>query len=111
MYDLLKPHVGHVVVSDPRKNALLKVGNKNDRVDAQKLSELLRCGLLTPVYHGECGVRTLRELGRSYRDQQRSHAREESTESAVSQLGDSLRRSKSLFPEAPQRLVGEIVGS
>ncbi len=31
-----------------------------------KLSDLLRAGLLTPVYHGESGVRTLRELSRSY---------------------------------------------
>jgi transposase len=66
LYDLLKPHVAHMVVCDPRKNALLKAGNKNDRVDARKLSDLLRAGLLTPVYHGESGVRTLRELGRSY---------------------------------------------
>jgi hypothetical protein len=35
-------------------------------VDARKLSELLRAELLTPVYHGESGVRTLRELSRSY---------------------------------------------
>jgi hypothetical protein len=27
---------------------------------------MLRAGLLTPVYHGESGVRTLRELSRSY---------------------------------------------
>ena len=66
LYDLLKPHVAQVIVSDPRKNALLKAGNKNDRVDARKLSELLRAGLLTPVYHGNSGVRTLRELSRSY---------------------------------------------
>jgi transposase len=66
LYDLLKPHVAHLVVCDPRKNALLKAGNKNDRVDARKLSDLLRAGLLTPVYHGESGVRTLRELARSY---------------------------------------------
>src|SRR6202522_1933980 len=66
LYDLLKPLVTKVVVCDPRRNALLKAGNKNDRVDAQKLSDLLRAGLLTPVYHGENGVRTLRELGRSY---------------------------------------------
>jgi transposase len=66
LYDLLKPHVTKVVVCDPRKNALLKAGNKNDRVDARKLSDLLRAGLLTPVYHGESGIRTLRELGRSY---------------------------------------------
>src|SRR6202790_4142702 len=58
LYDLLKPHVTNVVVCDPRKNALLKAGNKNDRVDARKLSDLLRAGLLTPVYHGESGVRT-----------------------------------------------------
>jgi transposase len=66
LYDLLKPHVAKVIVCDPRKNALLKAGNKNDRVDSRKLSDLLRAGLLTPVYHGESGVRTLRELARSY---------------------------------------------
>jgi hypothetical protein len=66
LYDLLKPHVANVVVCDPRRNSLLKAGNKNDRVDARKLSDLLRAGLLTPVYHGESGIRTLRELGRSY---------------------------------------------
>ena len=66
LYDLLKPHVAKVVVCDPRKNALLKAGNKNDRVDARKLSDLFRAGLVTPVYHGQSGVRTLRELSRSY---------------------------------------------
>lgn len=37
------PGVGPVtaVACDPRKNALLKVGNRNDRMDARKLSELL----------------------------------------------------------------------
>ena len=54
-----------VVVCNPRKNALLKSGNKNDRIDARKLAELLRNGLLSPVYHGEAGARTLRELARS----------------------------------------------
>jgi hypothetical protein len=28
--DLLKPEVAEVLVSNPRKNALLKIGNKND---------------------------------------------------------------------------------
>ena len=27
LYDLLKPHVAHLIVCDPRKNALLKEGN------------------------------------------------------------------------------------
>jgi len=66
LYDLLKPHVTKIVVCDPRRNALLKEGNKSDKVDARKLAELLRAGLLRPVYHGENGLRTLKELSRSY---------------------------------------------
>jgi transposase len=66
LHGLLKPHVSEVLVCDPRKNALLKAGNKNDRIDARKLADLLRTGLLSPVYHGENGVRALKELARSY---------------------------------------------
>ena len=66
MYDLLKPHVANVLVCDPRKNALLKDGSKSDRIDARKLAELLRGNHLSPIYHGENGVRTLKELARSY---------------------------------------------
>ena len=54
------------MVCDPRKNALLKDGSKSDRIDARKLAELLRGNQLHSVYHGEHGVRTLKELGRSY---------------------------------------------
>ena len=66
LYDLLKPHVTKVVVCDPRKNALLKEGNKSDRIDARKLADLLRGGFLRSVYHGENGIRTLKELCRCY---------------------------------------------
>jgi hypothetical protein len=64
LHDLLKPHVSQVIVCDPRKNALLKAGNKNDRIDARKLADLLRSGLLSPVYHGEnkrCPERRFRQ--------------------------------------------------
>jgi transposase len=66
LYDVLKPHVAKLVVCNPRKNALLKDGNKSDRIDARKLAELLYLNKLSPVYHGETGVRMLRELARSY---------------------------------------------
>src|ERR1019366_981584 len=66
LYDLLKPHVAKLVVCNPRKNALLKHGNKSDKIDARKLANLLRLNDLEPVYHGETGVRMLRELARSY---------------------------------------------
>jgi transposase len=66
LHDLLKPHVMQVLVCDPRKNASMKVGNKNDRADAQKLADLLYLNKLSPVYHGQTGIRTLKELSRSY---------------------------------------------
>ena len=62
----LQPHVSRLVVCDPRKAALLKEGNKSDRIDARKLAELLRTNQLKPVYHGEHGMRRLKELGRSH---------------------------------------------
>ena len=64
--DLLQAQVTRVLVCDPRRNALLKEGNKSDKIDAHKLADLLRACMLHPVYHGEHGLRTLRELGRSY---------------------------------------------
>ena len=66
LYDLLKPQVTKLVVCNPRRNALLKEGSKSDCIDARKLVELLRSNLLRPVYHGEHGVRTLKEMARSY---------------------------------------------
>jgi len=67
LYDLRKPQVTKVVVCNPRKNALLQAGSKSDKIDARKLAELLRGGHLRPVYHGENGLCTLKELARSYR--------------------------------------------
>ena len=66
LYDLIQPHVTELVVCNPRRNALLKEGSKSDRIDARKLAELLRSNRVRAVYHGENGVRTLKELSRSY---------------------------------------------
>src|ERR1700736_6414181 len=66
LYDLLQPQAEQVLVCNPRRNALLKEGSKSDKVDARKLAELLRAGMLRAVYHEENGLRSLRELARSY---------------------------------------------
>src|SRR6202165_6356564 len=66
LYDLLKPHVTELVVCDPRKNASMREGNQSDKIDARRLAELLRLNHLNPVYHGEHGLRSLKELVRSY---------------------------------------------
>jgi transposase len=66
LYDLLKARVTRLVVCDPRRNTLLQEGSQNDRVDARKLAELLQNDQLRSVYHGDHGLRALKELGRSY---------------------------------------------
>lgn len=66
LYDVVVRQAARVVVCNPRKNALLKSGNKSDQIDARKLAELLRVGALSPVYHGEQSARTLQQLVASY---------------------------------------------
>jgi len=58
--------VTEVVVCDPRRNKLLQDGTKGDRVDARKLAELLRGGMLRSVYHGHEKTRRLKQLVRAY---------------------------------------------
>src|SRR5205085_4704330 len=67
LHSLLQSKVAEVLVCNPRKNALLKSGNKSDQIDARKLAELLRLGMLSRVYHDDTQTLTLKELGRSYR--------------------------------------------
>lgn len=66
LYDLLVRHVARLVVCNPRQNALLKAGSKSDTIDARKLADLLRAGLLSPVYHGENSTVTVKQLACSY---------------------------------------------
>src|SRR6516225_3691913 len=49
LYDVLRPHVQEIVVCNLRRNALLKEGSKGDKIDARKLAELLRSGMLRAV--------------------------------------------------------------
>src|SRR5260370_2706351 len=51
LYDLLVRQVARVVVCNPRKNALLKAGNKSDTIDARKLPWFLHALFLPPVVH------------------------------------------------------------
>ena len=65
LYDLLKPHVTEVLVSNTRKNVAGQ-GSKSDRIDARKLAEQLYMNNVKSVYRGERGLRTMKELARSY---------------------------------------------
>ena len=54
LYEMVKPVVAEGIVGNFGRNKLLAVGNKADRVVAQNLAELLRCGQLKPFYPLEC---------------------------------------------------------
>jgi transposase len=79
LYEIVRAHVAEVVVCDPRRNKLLSEGSKADKVDARRLAELLRVGMLRSVYHGNEGARKLKQLARGYQtlssDMQRTMAR------------------------------------
>ncbi len=79
LYEVLRSFVAEVIVCDPRRNKLLGEGSKADKVDARKLADLLRTGLLRSVYHGHEATRKLKELVRAYEtlsiDTQRTMAR------------------------------------
>ena len=77
LHDLLKPHVAQVLVCDPRKNALIKAGNKSDRIDARKLADLLYLNKLNPVNYGETGIRALQEIPGHPRTEPKSQSRSE----------------------------------
>lgn len=64
LHDVLAPAVERVVVCNTRGDG--ERGNKNDRLDADRLSERLRLGSLRSVFHGTQSVLTLKELVRNY---------------------------------------------
>jgi transposase len=66
LYEIVKPLVVEVVVCDPRQNKVLAVGNKGDRVDANKLAQLLRSGLVKHVYHNNRDTKSLKQLAHNY---------------------------------------------
>jgi len=83
-----------VIVGDARRNHLLSAGAKHDRIDADKLSELLRLGAINPVYVGDASTHELRQLVAHYRRM----------------IGDrtrTIQRIRSTFRECGIRVIGE----
>ena len=64
LHDLVAPHAERVIVCNTRGES--EGGNKNDRLDADRLSERLRLGSLKSVFHGGKNLLTLKELVRNY---------------------------------------------
>ncbi len=64
LYDLTRPLVNELVVSNAKRSSSL--GNKSNKLDALKLAQYLRAGLLKPVYHGSTSTLPLKQLAHLY---------------------------------------------
>ncbi len=64
--DVVEPLAHRLIVCNPKHNRGRMGRNRNDRIDAATLAELLRLNAVKAVYHGEHGTRTLKHLMRSY---------------------------------------------
>ena len=108
LYDIIRPQVAELVVCNPHHNHLLKSGNKSDRVDARKLAQLLRAGMLQPVYHGEHGTRDPEGAGAQLRMSGcRYQPSEESDQSDLSRSGSAHERSSSLSGESARGVAAK----
>ena len=94
LYDVIRPLVSTVTVCDGRRNKLIQSGNKADRIDAAKLTRLLRLGELHAVYHGERSTRGLKELVHGY-------------ESLVTDTTRAKNRLKAVFRSQAVRCRGQ----
>lgn len=63
IYDALKPHAASLKVAHPAMlKALTTSKKKNDRIDAEKIADLVRCNLLPECYMAPGWIRQLRRM-------------------------------------------------
>src|ERR1044071_8289784 len=64
LFDLARPLVNELLVCNARHSS--SVSNKSDKVDALRLAQYLRAGLLKAVYHASAPTQTLKHLAHIY---------------------------------------------
>jgi transposase len=64
LFELARPLVSQLLVCNAKHSS--SVGNKSDKLDALKLAQYLRAGLLKPVYHGSASTQVLKQLAHNY---------------------------------------------
>ena len=68
LYTELKEYVDRLFICDPSRNKLLNEGPKTDKIDASKLVQLLKAGLMKEVYHSTDKFLYLRRIVSGYED-------------------------------------------
>ena len=68
LYTELREYVDRIIICDPNRNKLLNEGAKTDKIDASKLVQLLKAGLIKEVYHSTDKFLYLRRIVSGYED-------------------------------------------
>lgn len=68
LYTEFKEYVDRIFICDPNRNKLLSEGPKTDKIDATKLVQLLKAGLMKEVYHSTDKFLYLRRVVSGYED-------------------------------------------
>jgi transposase len=95
----LHDRVDKIIVCDPYHNFLLSSGPKSDRIDASKLLELLRGGLLKPVFHSADVFMAYRKLISTYDDVVKTGVRWKNRRSAMLRAQGKGKQSHTLDSE------------
>ena len=96
IYTELKSYVDDILVCDPYRNYLLKEGAKTDPADAKKLVQLLRAGMLKPVFHSGEEFVYLRKIVSGYIDVVKAGVRLKNQRSALFRAVGKDKREKTL---------------
>ena len=83
MYTELIDEVDKLEICDPRRNRYLTEAQQTDKIDALKLAELGKAGLLKPVFHSGDSFVSLRKLVSGYEDTIRAGVRLKNQRSAI----------------------------
>ena len=83
LYMELRDCVDKLLICDPYRNALLSEGSKTDKIDARKLVQLFKAGLLKEVFHSCDEYLELRKLTSGYDDVVRAGVRMKNQRSAI----------------------------
>lgn len=83
LYTELRNHVDKLVVCDTHRNKLLSEGAKTDKIDAEKLVQLLRANLLKEVFHSSDRFIELRKIVSVYEDTIKAGVRLKNQRSAL----------------------------
>lgn len=104
LYTELKTSVDEIVVCDPYRNRLLSEGAKTDKIDAEKLVQLLKAGLLKPVFHSGEELFHLRKIVSGYEDVVRAGIRLKCQRAALFRAVGLSKKGESL-PSASENFV------